>query len=109
VKAGARNRLITVQRNMGVTTDDYGAEVPDWQTYTTAFAEVRFGTGQERREAAQESATAAVTFRVLHNAMTASVTPKDRISFDGSLFDITSNIPSIELNQHREITAIRVI
>jgi hypothetical protein len=66
-----------------------------------------FGTGQERREAAQESASAAATFRVLGNAVTEGVTVKDRIQFDGSAWDIISNVPIGRPGEGREITAMR--
>ncbi len=71
-----------------------------------AFAEVKFGTGAERREAAQESASAPATFRVLRTDLTAVVTPKDRIVFDSSYWDITSAVP-LGFNEGVEITAVR--
>lgn len=105
MRSGPRNRLITIERAT-TTIDDYGGEVSTWEAYAEAYAEVRFGTGQERREAAQESATAAATFRVLDNPQTRAVTTRDRIQFDGAAWDITSNVP-LGLNEGREITATR--
>lgn len=110
-KAGARNRLVTFQR--ATTADnEMGEPVPTWAELGQAFAEVLFSTGrdrrdQERRDANQEGGSLAATFRVLHNPMTAGISIKDRVLFDDAIWDVVSNVPSIGLNQHREITARR--
>lgn len=106
MSAGRRNRKVMFQRAT-TTTDDYGGEVPDWLDYASALASVNFGTGQERREAAQEAGSIPATFRVLRNTATAALSVKDRISFDGGNWDITSIAPSRELNRYLDITAIR--
>lgn len=106
MKAGPRNRLITFQRSI-TTTDDYGGQVATWTTLCRAHASVSFGTGQERREAAQESASAPATFRVLYNGFTADLRPTDRIQYLGSAWDITSIVP-LGLNEGFEIVAIRL-
>lgn len=106
MKAGPRDRKVIIERAT-VTTDEYGGTTSTWATYATAFAQVIFGTGAERREAAQESATAPATFRVLATAKTRAVTVKDRINFDGSFWDIVSSVP---LDRDGvEITAIRAV
>lgn len=102
--AGKRDRKIVFERNTGTTTDDYGGKVPLWTGYATAWAEVRYGTGQERREAAQERASVAATFQVLANALTRALTPLDRINFEG-LWDIVSAVPNGR--KFIDITAIR--
>jgi SPP1 family predicted phage head-tail adaptor len=107
MKATGRNRRIQFQRSIS-TKDDYGQPVDSWATLCHAYASVNFGTGQERREAAQESGSAPATFSVLSNSDTNAVTVKDRIIFDGSAWDITSNVPSREFNAGRDITAIRL-
>lgn len=75
---GERDTLITIQRGTP-TKDDYGGETMTWATLTTAYARVRFGNGQERREAAQERATQAATFECDWNPTLAGVTVEDRI------------------------------
>jgi len=106
MKAGPRNRRITFQRSIS-TTDDYGGRVESWVMLCRAFASVGFGTGQERREAAQESASAPATFRVLHNSHTASILPTDRIQYLGSAWDITSVVP-LGFQEGFEFVAIRL-
>ena len=106
MKAGPRNRKIEIQRAT-TTTDEYGGEVSAWATYCTEWAGVTFGTGQERRQAAQEQSSLTATFFVLDNAKTRAVKTTDRISFDGGFWDIASNVPSKEFNAGRDISAVR--
>ncbi len=96
------NRRISIERKT-VTADGYGGEVETWTELCAVAAEVLFGTGQERRTAAQESATQGATFRVRVSPLTASVTAADRIQFDGSTWDIAGNVPY--LREGRDITA----
>src|SRR3546814_6494216 len=101
-----RNRKIIIER-FTATTDDYGHGEKTWTDYCTEWAAVNFGTGQERREAAQESASVSATFHVLRNSKTAALTVQDRISFEGAVWDITSAVPSREFNAGMDITAVR--
>src|SRR3546814_20405166 len=75
--------------------------------YTTLFRSVHFGTGQERREAAQESASVSATFHVLRHSKTAALTVQDRISFEGAVWDKTSAVPCREFNEGMDISAER--
>ena len=105
MKAGPRDQRITIQRKTA-TEDPYGGEVETWTNHAQEFAEYKPGTGQERRQAAQESASLVATFRVLDNPKTREVTPGQfRISYDGAAWDITS---AVRLGRDgREITAVR--
>lgn len=86
--AGDRDRRIVFERNAPFT-NDHGDEVQGWQHLCKAWARVTFGSGAERRGAAQERATQTATFECLAiDTSRAAVT--DRIKFDGSLWDITS-------------------
>lgn len=107
MKAAARNARIAIQRATTVT-DEYGDETEAWTLYAEAFAQVRFGSSQERREAAQEIASQTATFVVLWSPTLAAVTPQDRISWNGA-WDITGTAPSLALNEHLEITATRSV
>jgi head-tail adaptor len=90
--SGRRDREIIVERAT-VTKSPMGAERPSWTEHCRAMAEVRWGSGAERRAAAQERATVPATFRVLRSPSTASITPEDRIQFEGAAWDITSAVP----------------
>lgn len=101
--AGRRDRKIIIERGTP-TSDDYGGETISWATLATAWADIRYGTGQERREAAQESAQVAATFQVLANTETRDIATTDRINFEG-IWDIVSAVPN--RRKFIDITAIR--
>ena len=103
--AGKRNRRILFER-AGSATDDYGGEVSTWAPHAEAWAEVLLGSGQERREAAQEAGSQAATFIVLWTPTLATVTIKDRIVGLGSTWDITNAAP-MGLNREIHFTAAR--
>lgn len=103
LSAGRRDRRIVFQR--GTASRDFSGETFSWSELGRAWAQVSFGTGQERREAAQEASNAPATFRVLATPVTADIGTKDRIAFDGSYWDIVSNVPLGR--EGREITAVR--
>lgn len=93
MRAGDRNKLIFFVRPV-TTTNDYNEPVEGSPaTLARALARVRFGTGQERREAAQEAASMAATFECLLTPTLAGVLLTDRITFDGATWDITSRAP----------------
>jgi head-tail adaptor len=103
--AGKRTRRVALQKGTP-TSDDYGGETIVWATHTDAFAEVLFGTGQERREAAQEAGSQAATFIVPWTPKLAQVVLRDRIEGLGSTWDITSIAP-VGLNKEIHFTATR--
>lgn len=90
--AGQRTELIVIQRSTP-TEDEHGGQTLVWATYATRRARVRFGTAQEKREAAQEGGVQAATFECISSSTLRSVTLKDRISYLSSLWDITEIAP----------------
>ena len=93
----ASQRLYAVSFIQAATsTNDYNETVEDWAnptTLATATASVRFGTAQEQREAAQESASQTASFECLRYPALDAVPMSARISFDGSQWDITERAP----------------
>lgn len=106
MKAGAMKYRVTIQR-YSTTELPSGEETKAWADYATCYAAITFGTGRERREAAQETASAPATFHIRRSAKTATVTPADRLSFDGSDWDIISAVPSREFKVGVDLTATR--
>lgn len=106
--AGERNRLIIFQR-LATTTNDYNETIEgEPVTIATARAKVMFGTGQERRAAAQEEASQAATFIVPWTPTLAGLLTTDRISGLGGLWNIKSVVP-VGLNREIHVTAVRPI
>lgn len=86
---GARPHLVTIQRAT-VTLGTLGGETRSWSTHATGWARVRYGTGQERREAAQENASVSATFEFDWNPTLAAVKTLDRLSVFDTVWDIAS-------------------
>jgi head-tail adaptor len=107
MRAGERNYLIVIERAGTPVDDGYTTQPGAWATWCEEYAAVRFNPGTERREAAQERASAVATFTVLANDKTRAVVPTDRIQFDSITWDITSNIPGRDYNAERDLEAIR--
>jgi hypothetical protein len=91
IPAGQRDKLIIINRAT-VTVDNYGGAIPGTTAeFTRAMARVRFGTAQEKREAAQESAIQSATFECVSTTKLRQVEMTDTISFDGSSWNITED------------------
>lgn len=91
MKAGEYDKRVVFERD-APSTNGFNERVPAWAEFARAWARVTYGTGQERRAAAQESADAPATFRVRRSAATAALTVRDRIGFEG-IWDISSIVP----------------
>lgn len=99
-----RDQLVTLER-FTATVNEYNEEIEAWAAIGTEWANVSYGKGSERRQAAMEQASQPATFYVDDNPLTRSITTKDRIVLDGN-WDIEGNVPS-EGRFEREITAVR--
>lgn len=104
MQSGPRDDLITIERNTGTGENAFGEITEGWTTYTTAWAEVIYGKGSERRQSATEGADQPATFRLLADTETLAITTKDRISF-GGIWDI-GNVSPLG-RDGVELTAIR--
>lgn len=92
--AGRLRELIVIERHTA-TIDTYGGESEGvWDGIYTCRAEVRYGTGEERRQVAQEAGSQVASFVVRRNPTTDSFTIKDRILFMGETWDIKSLAPA---------------
>lgn len=102
---GQFDRQVTFQRGTAVADDYTSQGTTTWADLENAWARVRFGTAQEKREASQEVGTQSATFEVIPTNALLAVSLKDRIIFDGSEWDITEAAP-LERNLMR-FTAAR--
>jgi SPP1 family predicted phage head-tail adaptor len=104
VNAGDRDKRVVFERAT-VSKSPMGAEVATWTAIATRWADVRYGTGSERRAAAQEGSSAPATIRVLKDSVTRTLTPRDRAILDGASWDIESVVPFERAGI--DITAVR--
>lgn len=110
IPAGERTTLVAFQAGTP-QSDDYTSEASiDWDTLTldvSVMAKVLYGTGAERRQAAQESAQQAATIMVNWTPTLASVVAKNRVTFDGADWDITAPPARVGLNDELHFTVKR--
>lgn len=100
---GARPHRVIIQRAI-TTTGTLGGETKTWHQHAVGWARVRHGSGQERREAAQENAAVSSTFEFDWNPTMAAVLPTDRLYVFGTVWDIASAV-TIGGNRDVHITA----
>jgi SPP1 family predicted phage head-tail adaptor len=92
ISAGDLKDRVTIERAT-ITRDTMNAAVEAWTAIGTRWAQVSYGRGDERRQAAQESASVAATFRLRRDTLARTITVKDRLSFAGGAWDIASIVP----------------
>lgn len=102
--AGNLDRRITIQRAT-YTQNALGEQIiATWNTLATVWAEVMPVSDGERIRALEVSAEITTRFRIRYSSTVASVNPKDRISYDGRVYDI-SGVKEIGRREGLEITA----
>lgn len=101
---GKRPHKVSIQRAI-VATDDYGGETRTWHETATGWAAVLYGTGQERREAAQTNASVAATFVFDWNPTIAATKPTDRLYVFNTAWDVNSAVV-VGANSEVHITAL---
>lgn len=106
MNSGKRDQLVTIERKTTVE-DEYGGETEAWTTYATAWAQIFYGKGDERRQAAQLAGSQAATFQVLNNSLTRGLLITDRIVWGDGNWDITSI--AYPTRASVEITAVRAV
>lgn len=106
IPAGERTTLVTFESGTP-TEDDYGGETMAWGTLATVMAKVLYGTGAERRQAAQEQAQQAATIMVNFTPSLAGVVTVNRARFDDATWDITSPPARVGLNDELHFSAVR--
>lgn len=88
---GQRDHLVLIQRAIS-SSDDYGGETKTWHELARGYARVRYGTSEERRQAAQENAAQVATFEFDWNPTVAGTRPTDRLYVFGTVWDVASAV-----------------
>lgn len=108
MRAGPRDKKITIERYTAGAEDAMGGRSKVWGKHLDAWASVNYGTGAERRERGAEGSAISATFRILSSVKAREITTKDRLRISGETanWDITSVAP-VGLNEGHDITAKR--
>ena len=106
MKAGKLRYLVTVQRQTG-TRDTTGNETDTWTTFAKVYAGVEpyVGSARAGREEFTGNQMVALDYTRFHMRYLAGIAPKDRIVYNGRLFDIQAVNNRDERNYELELIA----
>jgi SPP1 family predicted phage head-tail adaptor len=102
--AGELDRRITIQRAT-VTLNEFNEPIETWGDLATVWAKRRDASATESYRAQEVGAEITARFTIRWSTTAASVTPRDRLSFDGRLYNITA-VRDVGRNRLREIDAV---
>lgn len=104
MNSGLMDRQIVIERGT-FGTDDYGGKAaPTWATLTTVWARIQFNGGNESVAGQKKEFRQNATFTIHYYA---GVTTKDRISYGGKYWNITS-VQEINRNQYTRMEAVAI-
>ncbi|MFA7105596.1 MAG: phage head closure protein [Dysgonamonadaceae bacterium] len=108
--AGTLDRRITIERHTQTGTNGFNEPVFTWQPLATVWAARRDASDAEAFAAGQVGASLRTRFVIRRTATTATVTPKDRLSCDGAVWNIKGvkeGDGGAMRGRYIEITAVR--
>lgn len=85
--AGQRGRRIRVER--AIKGDDGLAVTETWTLFAELWAEKLDVSDGERVRAAEVGAEVTTRWRLLRNSLSATITPRDRIVYRGTIYNIS--------------------
>lgn len=86
--AGELDRRIVVERLTEIGRDSFNEPILEWGVLLSTWARRRDASDQERFEAAEISATLMSRFVVRSNSVTKTISPVDRLSHEGAVWNI---------------------
>jgi SPP1 family predicted phage head-tail adaptor len=87
VFSGALDRRIAIKRAT-ISQDDFGQGVKSWATLATVWASRKPISDAERVQSGEITAEAQCRFQIRYSSTVADVNPKDRIEYDGMIYEI---------------------
>ncbi|MEW7009493.1 phage head closure protein [Lentilitoribacter sp. EG35] len=106
--AGKLDRRIIIERNTGSGVNEFNEPDDNWEKFTTVSAERKDVSDSEKISAGQVNATRMSRFVIRSSQKSRTIDAKDRINYDGTLWDIKGK-PKETLHgrsRYLEITAI---
>jgi hypothetical protein len=101
--AGRLDERIEVLRSSG-TADAFNATVEVWATIATVWASVQPISDGEKWRAGETLANETSRFTIRWANWVSDVNPRDRISYNGRIWDI-QGVKDLDRREYREITA----
>lgn len=103
MRAGKLDRRLTIQRRTETSRNGYNEPVYDWADLATVWAQQRPERGAERFTAGQVNGAAVMTF---HIRWLEGLTEKDRLVYEGQVFEIVAPPREIGRRVVHEIDAV---
>lgn len=106
-QAGDLDRRITIQRAALTTGGGFNEPQETWTDLATVWAKRADASATEAYRAQEVGAQISTRFTIRYSTLAASITPKDRISFQGEIFNISAiREPVGTRNQWLELDAV---
>jgi len=102
MRAGPLDRLITIER-FTETRDEFNAQVKNWGTLATVWASKSDVSDAERIAAQEAGSTITTRFQIRWSGDVSDVNARDRIAFDGKIYDV-SGVKEIGRREGLELT-----
>jgi SPP1 family predicted phage head-tail adaptor len=102
--AGELDRQITIQR-VTTTPNGFNERIETWSDLAAVSARRRDASATESYRAQEVGAQITAHFTVRWSSQTADVNPRDRLTFDGRIYNITA-VRDVGRNHWREIDAV---
>ncbi len=103
LSAGKMDRKIVLQR-FTETFDSYNESVKTWATLATRWASYEPISDGERLRSSETAATLSARFVIRYSSAVATLNPKDRLTFDGTTYEIL-HVKELGRREGLEITA----
>lgn len=87
MRAGSLRHKITFERQ-SATQDSFGGVPDTWTSLGDRFASLEPMRGNEKEVQSGEISRLMVKLKVRYDSLTKTITPSDRITWNGSVFDI---------------------
>lgn len=108
IDIGMMHHRIAIQ-TLTDAQDALGGPTESWATLATVWASIEPFTGREYFQFDKTNGTTTHRIKVRYSSDIASMTPKDRITYSGRTFNISSIINLQEANEVLEIMAEEVL
>ena len=106
-QAGNLDRRITIRRAVLTTGGGFNEPQETWTDLAAVWAKRADASASEAYRAQEIGAQISTRFTIRYSQLAATITPKDRIAFDGEEFNITAiREPVGTRNQWFEIDAV---
>jgi SPP1 family predicted phage head-tail adaptor len=89
MQSGPLDRRIVIER-AALTSNAFGEGVPTWGALAEVWAHKQDVSDKERQQSAEVAAEITTRFKIRWSPDVATVNPKDRVVFDGRVYNLSA-------------------